>query len=370
MGTITNIMPQPGRRSKNQNAGNTPRNNNHPRVSKNVRTGRNNNTQNNTTRGGINARRRSTFHGYTKPSKDLSELIASVGKNMEIVVGWVYLMIVLIIIGWLQFACSWYTARCSEFVARAASTNVSLPEGWSKYEYKGCDKVTADINSTADTLIYFGLNSFAHLDKAETAYVYATFPLGAKANYFWNFGPLLWLLVVINFLGMMTATVYWSMKSMSMSMMYTSKGMRAMFGPGNGFFAALGFSLSMVMYIDYRHGVKAIGKTHILVLESLGYGSNFSLFMLVIIMYAVAIASSITLFTPDEVKLKNGKEAGKSFKMAVKRVSTVSRMSKSGGGGGGGSSSSSPRSRMGGNQGSKNQGGTSAKYQMNGKFIG
>merc|ERR1712071_543028 len=99
MGTIKNIMPQPGRRSKNQTAGNTPRNNNNPRVSKNVRTGRNNNTQNNTTRGGINARRRSTFHGYNKPSKDLSELIASVGKNMEIVVGWVYLMIVLIIIG-------------------------------------------------------------------------------------------------------------------------------------------------------------------------------------------------------------------------------------------------------------------------------
>ena len=116
-------------------------------------------------------------------------------------------------------------------------------------------------------------------------------------------------------------------------MMYTSKAMRAMFGPGNGFFAALGFALSMVMYIDYRHGVKATGKTHILVLESLGYGSNFSLFMLVIIMYAVAIASSITLFSPDEVKLKNGKEARKSFKMAVKRVSTVNRMSRSSGGG-------------------------------------
>ena len=204
--TLKNIMPQPGRRSKNHNAGNTPRNNNSPRVSKNARTGRSNqNTQN--SRGGINSRRRSTFHGY-KPSQDLSEVVATVGKNMEIVVGWVYLMIILITIGWLQFSCSWYTARCSEFVARAASTNVSLPEGWSKTEYKGCDKNMADINSTDDTLIHFGLNSFAHLDKAETAYVYATFPLGSKANYFWNFGPLLWLLVVINFFGMITATVY------------------------------------------------------------------------------------------------------------------------------------------------------------------
>lgn len=160
-------------------------------------------------------------------------------------------------------------------------------------------------------------------------------------------------------------SLHWSMKSMSMSMMYTSKGMRVIFGPGNGFFAALGFALSMVMYIDYRHGVKGTGKTHILVLDSLGFDSNFSWFMLVIIMYAVAIASSITLFSPDEVRLKNGKEARKSFKMAVKRVSTVNRMSKSSG------SSSSPRkSRMGGSHGIKNQGGRSTKYQMNGKFIG
>jgi len=264
-------MPQPGRRSRNYNAGNTPRNQSRP--SRSSRSGRNNNNFQN--RGGINSRRRSTFHGY-KPNKDISEYFSAVGKNMEIVVGGVYLLIVLIIIGWLQFACDWYTARCSEFVARASNTNVSMPEGWNKNEYKGCDKNYADINSTDDTLIYFGMNSFAHLNAEESSYVYSTFSLGEKANYFWSFSPLLWLLVLINFLGIIMTTVYWSMKSMSMSMMYTSKGMRAMFGPGNGVFAALGFAISMVMYIDYRHGVKGTGKTHILVLDSLGYGNNFN----------------------------------------------------------------------------------------------
>jgi len=73
-------------------------------------------------------------------------------------------------------------------------------------------------------------------------------------------------------------------------------------------------------------------------------------FMLVIFLYAVAIASSITLFSPDEEKLRTGKEARKSFKMAVRRVSNVNRMSRMGAGGGGGhiaSHSSSRKSRMG-----------------------
>ena len=309
-------MPQSGRRSRNYNAGNTPRFNPQARQSRSNRGG-----------GGLNARRRSTFHGY-RPKKDAMEHLSIIGKNIEVVVGLIYLLIVLMVIGWLQFACDWYTARCSDFVTNAAAKNITLPENWKKSDYKGCDKTMNEINATQDTLIYFGLNSFAHLNKEASAYVYSPFRLGEKSTYFWNFGPLLWLLVLINFFGIIMSTVYWSMKSMSMSMMYTSKAMRNMFGPGNGIFGAIGFALSMVMFMDYRYGVKATGKSHVLVLDSLGYGGNFSLFMFVIILYAVIIGLSIALFSPDKEKIKVGKEARKSFKMAVRRASNVQRMSR------------------------------------------
>ena len=322
-------MPSPGpRRSRNYNAGNTPRNqNNHVRSSRSSRSGKN--PMRGGGGGGINARRRSTFHGYRYNNNDFKDPCAEAGKNIEWIVGIVYLIIILIIVGWLQFACDWYTARCSHFVQRAEATNITLPEGWNKFDYKGCDKnVSTSVNASDDTLIYFGLNRFTHLN-SDGNYVYFIFSLAEKANYFWSFSPLLWLLFVLNIFGIIMAVVYYSMKNMSMSMMYTSKGMRFMFGPGNGVFAALGFAISMVMYMDYRHGVKGEGKTHILVLDSLDYGGNFNKFMVVIVLYALAIAGSIALFKPDEEKLSKGKEARKSFKMAVRKVSTVNRVSRS-----------------------------------------
>ena len=81
-------------------------------------------------------------------------------------------IIIVIVVAWLIFACQWYTARCSEFVTKADSLNVTLPEGWTASDYKGCDKDPTNITAADDTIIHFGLNTFTHLDKDGTNYVY------------------------------------------------------------------------------------------------------------------------------------------------------------------------------------------------------
>merc|ERR1712139_479558 len=75
----------------------------------------------------------------------------------------------------------------------------------------------------------------------------------------------------------------------------------------------------MILHMDYRYEVKSPGNEHALNLPSLGYGSNFTVSIIVIIIYAITAACSITLLFPDQQRMAKGQRARASMTTAIRK---------------------------------------------------
>jgi len=212
-------------------------------------------------RGGTNYKNNRRSVNYRK---DAHNAAVGIGKNIELLMVILFVLNIMLTIGWLVFAHDWYTAYCSEFVTKATDLNVTLPSTWKRSDFKGCDPQGKTIAQADDTLIYFGLNGFTHAGTTGALNEYQIFSLATAHSYFSSWEVILWIIVCLSVLGIIMAVTYWTIKTQNLGIMYTDGGIRAVFGPGSGFFAVLCFITSMMMHMDYRYYVKESDKNHML----------------------------------------------------------------------------------------------------------
>lgn len=237
-------------------------------------------------------------------------------KNVELLMVVLYTLNIIMIICWLIFDNGWYTAYCSEFIAVQNSSDITLPETWTRSEYKGCSS-TGTVTQENDTLLYFGFDSFTAAKTADaTTYYHIAFDL-AKDMFFSQWEALLWILCALSLLGIICGITYWTVKSQSSGIMYMEPGVRNIFGPGAGLFSIICFIIAMMAHFQYRHDVKASPNIFKDV-ANLGYGSNFTVSVIVIIFYGIISACSLSLFFPDKEALSRGRRTRQSMARAMR----------------------------------------------------